>query len=265
MLQLARHAALFICSLDAERQTSVARPSPETSQKTPLKSQPTKADGDQSFGTHAEESDVVVDEVADHADLLRRLSLRLEQAGGEDRGQFFTWHAVEVATLLNPAGKQGGTAHRCHKGLHSKSATQRLGKSARKMALASANAFPIAKIAAEGSGKRHSKMTERERDRENRKNKYLYRCWSKASSVALFVSGKLSMKVEYFFTLRLISSSSTKTKTPDARGGRQSRMCKPEGSLNFQPLSFQQVASHPVLRKFCRGKSEFGLGDGAGK
>lgn len=108
MLQLARHAfgqALFICSLDAERQTSVARPSPETSQKTPLKSQPTKADGDQSFGTHAEESDVVVDEVADHADLLRRLSLRLEQAGGEDRGQFFTWHAVEVATLLNPAGK----------------------------------------------------------------------------------------------------------------------------------------------------------------
>lgn len=52
--------------------------------------------------TYAEQRDVVADEVTDHANLLWGLSASLEQAGGEDGGQFFTRHVVEVGTLLNP-------------------------------------------------------------------------------------------------------------------------------------------------------------------
>ena len=40
---------------------------------------------------------------------------------------------------------------------------------------------------------------------------YLYRCCSRASRVDLFIFGRLSMKVEYFFTLCLSSFSSIKT------------------------------------------------------
>ena len=39
---------------------------------------------------------------------------------------------------------------------------------------------------------------------------YLYRCCSRASRVDLFIFGRLSMKVEYFFTRCLSSFSSTK-------------------------------------------------------
>ena len=52
--------------------------------------------------THAEECNVVVDEVVDDACLLRCLSPSLEQAGGEDGGQFVARHVVEVGALLNP-------------------------------------------------------------------------------------------------------------------------------------------------------------------
>lgn len=52
--------------------------------------------------THAEECNVVADEVVDDACLLRSLSLSLEQAGREDGGQFFARHVVEVGALLNP-------------------------------------------------------------------------------------------------------------------------------------------------------------------
>lgn len=54
------------------------------------------------LSTHVEECDVVADEVTDDAGFLRRLSSSLEQAGGEDGGQFFARHVVEVGTLLNP-------------------------------------------------------------------------------------------------------------------------------------------------------------------
>lgn len=56
----------------------------------------------ETFLTHTEECNVVVDEVMDDAGFLWRLSPSLEQAGGEDRGQLFTRHLVEVGTLLNP-------------------------------------------------------------------------------------------------------------------------------------------------------------------
>lgn len=51
--------------------------------------------------THVEECDVVADEVADNARLLRCLSAGLEQVGGEDGRQFFAGHVVEVGTLLD--------------------------------------------------------------------------------------------------------------------------------------------------------------------
>lgn len=57
--------------------------------------------------THAEECDVVADEVVDDARFLRRFSLRLEQAGREDGGQLFARHVVEVGALLNPGSKGG--------------------------------------------------------------------------------------------------------------------------------------------------------------
>ena len=44
--------------------------------------------------TYIEESNVVVDEVVDHANFLWGLSPSLEQAGGEDGGQFFARHVV---------------------------------------------------------------------------------------------------------------------------------------------------------------------------
>lgn len=52
--------------------------------------------------TYIEECNVVADEVMRNANFLRGLSPCLEQAGGEDRSQFFTRHVVEVGTLLNP-------------------------------------------------------------------------------------------------------------------------------------------------------------------
>lgn len=44
--------------------------------------------------TYTEQSDIVADEVMDHANFLWGLSVSLEQAGGEDGGKFFTWHMV---------------------------------------------------------------------------------------------------------------------------------------------------------------------------
>lgn len=52
--------------------------------------------------THAEECHVVADEVVDDSDFLRGLSPSLEQAGGEDGGQFFAGHVIEVGALLDP-------------------------------------------------------------------------------------------------------------------------------------------------------------------
>lgn len=58
--------------------------------------------------TYTKQSDIVADEVMDHANFLWGLSVSLEQAGGENGGQFFTRHMVEVGTLLNPES-QGET------------------------------------------------------------------------------------------------------------------------------------------------------------
>lgn len=51
---------------------------------------------------HPEECNVVPDEVLHYADFLCGLSLSLEEAAGEDSGQFFTGHVIEVWALMNP-------------------------------------------------------------------------------------------------------------------------------------------------------------------
>lgn len=53
------------------------------------------------YRAYTKERCVVVDKVLDHTDFLRVLPARLEQAGGEDGGQFLTRHLVEVGTLLD--------------------------------------------------------------------------------------------------------------------------------------------------------------------
>lgn len=55
--------------------------------------------------TYTEECNVVADEVMHHANFLWGLSLSLEQAGGEDGGQFFARHVVDVGTLLDPESR----------------------------------------------------------------------------------------------------------------------------------------------------------------
>lgn len=45
---------------------------------------------------------------------------------------------------------------------------------------------------------------------------HLYRCCSSVSSVALLTLGRLWMKVEYFFTLWLSSSSSAEQRNPSS-------------------------------------------------
>lgn len=58
------------------------------------------------FLTHIEECNIVADQVMDDARFLQGLALGLEQAGGEDRGQFLARHVVEVGTLLNPESQK---------------------------------------------------------------------------------------------------------------------------------------------------------------
>lgn len=58
------------------------------------------------FVTHAEEPDVVPDEVVDDGGLLRRPAPSLEQARREDGGQLFTGHVVQLGALVDP-GRRG--------------------------------------------------------------------------------------------------------------------------------------------------------------
>lgn len=72
---------------------------------------------------------------------------------------------------------------------------------------------------------------------------YLYRCWSTASRVDLFVFGKLSMKVEYFLTRCLSSASSAK---PHAWGRlvNMTRMTR-KGNEDHAVL-FQKCANYKI-------------------